>query len=168
MTTPPEHWLRGPVPAIPAGLQPVAHALLQARDEAAVALRDFPPSHLWERPAGTASVGFHLLHIAGVIDRLLTYARGESLDDGQRAYLAAETEPAEKTVEELLSGMSRAVDRALDEMRRLDETDLGDARPVGRLALPSTVRGLLFHAAEHTMRHLGQMIVTARVVSARE
>ena len=85
-----ETWLRGPVEGVPSLLQPVAHALLQAREETRALLRDFPPDLLWNCPAGLASVGFHLQHVSGVVDRLFTYARGESLSDQQRGSLAAE------------------------------------------------------------------------------
>ena len=75
----PEAWLRGPVEGVPDLLQPVAHALLQAKEETRTLLQNFPAELLWNRPAGLASVGFHLQHVAGVVDRLFTYARGESL-----------------------------------------------------------------------------------------
>ena len=97
-----EVWLRGPLPHVPPLLQPVAHALLQVREELATALHGFPPALLNERPAGLASVGFHLQHMAGVLDRLLTYARGEALTAGQLATLAAETEAdAERRTESM-------------------------------------------------------------------
>src|SRR5438067_404087 len=92
----PEVWLRGPLPDVPALLQPVAHALLQACEEVAAAMEDFSEERLWERPAGVASVGFHLQHLAGVVDRLFTYARGESLNEDQMRALAAEGKPDEK------------------------------------------------------------------------
>lgn len=75
----PEVWLRGPVTGIPSFLQPVAHALLQAREEVEALMMGYPEEHLWDRPAGMASVGFHLQHIAGVVNRLFTYARGNPL-----------------------------------------------------------------------------------------
>lgn len=160
-----EYWLRGPVDGVPSLLQPAAHALLQMRDEAHARLDGFDSSRLWERPAGMASVGFHLQHIAGVLDRLFTYARDESLSENQLAQLKREVEPAEVRVAELLSRLDVAVDTALKQLRSTDPSTLTDARFVGRAKLPSTVQGLLFHAAEHSMRHLGQMIVTAAVVS---
>ena len=76
----PEAWLRGPLPGISSVLQPVAHALVQAREEAETLMKDFPEEKLWDRPAGVASVGFHLQHFSGVLSRLFTYARGESLE----------------------------------------------------------------------------------------
>jgi uncharacterized damage-inducible protein DinB len=164
MTKRPEVWLRGPVEGVPALLQPVAHALLQAREEVDTALATLPDDRLWERPGGVASVGFHLRHLAGVIDRLFTYARGESLSDAQRAALTGEAEPGDVGVAELVVPFSDQVDRALDQLRATDERTLAEPREVGRQRLPSTVLGLLFHAAEHTQRHVGQLLVTARVV----
>ena len=86
----PEVWLRGTLPRIPGLLQPVAHALLQTREEVDAVMQGFPETHLWERPGGVASAGFHLQHLAGVLDRLFTYARGESLNEDQARALAAE------------------------------------------------------------------------------
>jgi len=85
-----EYWLSGPVENIPSLLQPVAHALLQAREEVRESVKDFPQSLLWHRPGGAASVGFHLQHLTGVLDRLFTYARGEHLNHQQLEYLKAE------------------------------------------------------------------------------
>lgn len=82
----PEVWLRGPIPDIPALLQPAAQALLQAREDVHKYTKDFPEALLWEKPDGRASVGFHLQHLSGVLDRMLTYARGESLSEKQFAF----------------------------------------------------------------------------------
>lgn len=161
----PEAWLRGPVAGVPDPLQPVAHALIQAREEARDVLCDFPAELLWTRPAGVASVGFHLQHIAGVIDRLFTYARGESLSDVQRQALAKEGSSSESSgsVNDLLSVLDAQVERALAQLRATEPRALVEVRRVGRKQLPSTMLGLLFHAAEHSQRHVGQMLVTARV-----
>ena len=162
----PEAWLRGPIEGVPDPLQPVAHALIQAREEARELLLDFPASLLWSRPAGLASVGFHLQHIAGVVDRLFTYARGESLSATQQVTLAQEgtqSESGNGGVDDLLGSLDAQVDRALDQLRDTRPDTLAETRPVGRRQLPATVLGLLFHAAEHTQRHVGQMLVTARV-----
>jgi hypothetical protein len=112
-----------------------------------------------------ASVGFHLQHVTGVVDRLFTYARGEALSDPQRETLAREGSPpiSGGSVPELLNALDAQVDRALNQLRTTPPQTLFDARHVGRQRLPSTVLGLLFHAAEHTQRHIGQMLVTARV-----
>jgi uncharacterized damage-inducible protein DinB len=161
----PEVWLRGPLPDIPALLQPVAHALLQAREEVIAEMASFPEELLWARPAGVASAGFHLQHLAGVIDRLFTYARGERLDERQAQALAAEGVPDPHIrIEELISAFETQVDRALEQLRRTEERTLTDYRAVGRAELPSTTLGLLVHAAEHTQRHVGQLLVTVRVL----
>ena len=146
-------------------LQPVAHALLQAREDVEDILRDFPDAFLWERPAGVASVRFHLQHLSGVLDRLLTYARGEALNEGQLRALAAEGEAfPEATTAGLLEIFRTGVEVALADLRTNSGEPLLEARAVGRARLPSTELGLLFHAAEHTQRHVGQLLVTARVV----
>jgi uncharacterized damage-inducible protein DinB len=161
----PEIWLRGPLPGVPALLQPVAHALLQARNEVADALTNFPDDRLWERPAGVASVGFHLQHLSGVLDRLLTYARVESLTDSQLAYLKAEGQPNDSlTVGGLLVSFDQRIEQTLAQLKSTAPPTLTDFRAVGGAGLPSTVLGLLFHAAEHTQRHTGQLLVTVRVV----
>ena len=160
-----EAWLKGPVEGVPSLLQPVAHALVQARAEARELLREFPADRLWEQPAGVASVAFHLQHMAGVVDRLFTYARGAALSEEQRRCLAAEGRaPESASVNQLLDDFDAQVDRALAQLRATSARTLTERRLVGRQQLPSTVMGLLFHAAEHTQRHLGQLLVTARVV----
>lgn len=164
----PEVWLRGPLPEVPPLLQPVAHALLQAREEVQELMTDFPAGRLAERPLGLASVGFHLRHLAGVLDRTFTYARGAALSEPQLAYLAAEGQPPahEGAVAELVAGFARQVDVAIAQLKATPESSLPEWRGVGRAQLPSTVIGLLVHAAEHTTRHVGQLLVTARLVQA--
>ncbi len=162
--TQPEVWLRGPVEGVPAALQPAAHALLQVKEEIADILADFPDDKLWERPAGVASVGFHLKHIPGVVDRLFTYARGEKLSSDQMRYLSSEAEETGESKDELIRAAQDRIDKAIDELRSIDPVTLPDFRGVGRKQLPSTVLGMLFHAAEHSERHLGQTLVTARVL----
>ena len=163
----PEVWLRGPLPAVPPLLQPVAHALLQAREEVAAIMANFPADKLAARPLGLASVGFHLRHLAGVLDRTFTYARGTALSATQLAYLAAEGQPPTHpgAVQELVQGFGQQVDSALTQLIATPEATLPEWRGVGRAQLPSTVMGLLVHAAEHTTRHVGQLLVTARVVN---
>jgi uncharacterized damage-inducible protein DinB len=161
----PEVWLRGPVSGVPALLQPVAHALLQAREEVVALMKDFPDEKLWTRPGGVASAGFHLQHFSGVLSRLFTYARGEALNPEQLQALAAEQAPsrADVTAHDLLQTFSVQIDRAIEELRATDERTLTEPRAVGRGKLPSTRLGLIVHAAEHTLRHVGQLLVTVRV-----
>lgn len=166
-----EAWLCGPVDGVPALLQPVAHALLQARDEASTLLEDFPEELLWERPAGVASVGFHLQHLTGVIDRLFTYAKGQLLSEEQLSFLYNEGKleyGKSQQLQDLLRDFSEQVELALEQLRSTDVATLTEPRGVGRAQVPSTVQGLLFHAAEHSMRHLGQLLVTARILRMKE
>jgi len=161
-----EVWLRGPLPDIPSLLQPVAHTLLQAREEVYAITQDFPESLLWERPAQVASIGFHLQHLSGVLDRLFTYARAEKLSEAQLAALAAEGKFTDRAphLEELVQQFNRQVDKALAQISKTQETELIQWRGVGRAQLPSTLLGLLVHAAEHTQRHVGQLLVTAEIL----
>jgi uncharacterized damage-inducible protein DinB len=160
-----EVWLRGPIDGIPPHLQPVAHALLQAREEVESWMTDFPDDALWLQPASVASVGFHLQHLSGVLSRLFTYARGEVLSDKQLQALEGEGRPFEGcTVAVLLTRFREQVDACLKQLRQTDERTLLESRGVGRKQIPSTVLGLLVHAAEHTQRHAGQLHVTMRVV----
>lgn len=166
-----EAWLEGPLEGVPKLLMPAAHALVQARRELHDAAQSVGHDELWQRPGGAAAVGFHLLHIAGAIDRLLTYARGEQLNDAQRDALRAETQPQPNaTASELLAAVDAAIERALDVIRSTPDSQLLEPRAVGRKQLPTNVIGLLFHIAEHTARHTGQTIATSKVVraSARE
>ena len=160
----PEVWLRGVrVEGVSSALQPVAHALLQALEEVQRAASTLSAEELWMRPGGAASTGFHLRHLAGSLDRLTTYARGEPLSPAQLAALRAEQEPG-APARALLAEVRAAVDAALRQLRATPDAVLDEPRPVGRGRLPSSVRGLLYHAGEHTARHAGQAITTARVV----
>ena len=164
-----EVWLRGPLVDIPGLLQPVAHALLQAREELNKLMVNFPEELLWEKPFGLASAGFHLQHLAGVINRLFTYARGGQLDLQQLADLTGEGKPVEKGPDfrHLVWIFDREVEKALAQLREADKLSLTDKREVGRSKLPSTVIGLYFHAAEHTMRHIGQLLVTVKILMSK-
>jgi uncharacterized damage-inducible protein DinB len=164
-TSLPEAWLRGPVEGVPPLLMPVAHALLHAREDATRALTDLIPEQIWASRGG-ASIGFHVRHLAGALDRLLTYARGEALTPEQRKAAATEGSPGDPPADSasLSAELERAIDRALMQVRATPQDSLLDARTVGRQQLPSTVMGLLFHAAEHAARHAGQAITTARLL----
>jgi uncharacterized damage-inducible protein DinB len=165
-TRQPEVWLRGPIPGVPPLLQPVAHSLLQCREELATHLASLSSEQIRARPSGAASIAFHVRHAAGSLDRLFTYARGESLSAAQRAALLAEAQPdaAADDAAALLAGFDDAIERALEQLRTTTDTALLDGRAVGRAQLPSTVLGLLFHAAEHTQRHVGQAVTTMKVL----
>ena len=160
-----EYWLSGPIPDVPALLQPAAHALLQSVREVKEYLSDFPGEQLWEKPFGRASVGFHLRHLTGVLDRLLTYAKKESLSEAQLKFLKNEGNGnGAPSYQQLISEFEDKVNEALAYFKTLPESTLTEERFVGRKKLPSTIIGLLFHAAEHSQRHVGQLLVTVSVL----
>jgi len=166
--TEPEVWLTGPVDGVPSYLQPAAHALLQARAEVSALAPSVNATVLWRRK-GTASAGFHLLHLAGALDRLFTYARDERLNDAQKAAARAEADDhPELDAAALVKIVSDAVDRALIQLRTTDPATLLDGRRIGRAGLPSTVIGCLFHGAEHSTRHAGQFISTVKIFQGLE
>jgi uncharacterized damage-inducible protein DinB len=162
----PEAWQRGPVHGIPDQLQPVAHALIGAAEDVADAVEGLTAEQFWLSPGGAAPIGFHVMHLAGSTDRLFTYARGETLSDTQKTALAAErTVPDPRPpAADLVRAWQETVQRALAQLARTADEELGAPRGVGRMAVPSNVRGLLFHAAEHATRHVGQIVTTAKII----
>ena len=161
MSALPEIWLTGPVPEVPALLQPVAHALLQVQRELKEILVDFPEQKLWEKPKGMASVGFHLQHLSGVLDRLFTYAKSEVLTETQLLFLKNEgVENSAITIEKLIQQFDLQVAKSISQLKNTQPETLTEVRFVGRKQIPSTHIGLLFHATEHSTRHLGQLLVT--------
>jgi hypothetical protein len=166
MSSQPEYWLRGPVAGVDPMLMPAAHALLQAREDIEHLAATIADPALWQRPGGAASAGFHLQHLAGSLDRLFTYARGEALNDRQRDELRAEGTPAPASM--LIERTLATIDRAVQQLRSTPANTLFDAREVGRAKLPATVIGLLFHGAEHTARHVGQLVTTLKVVNGSQ
>ena len=163
-----EVWQRGPLQEMPGLLQPIAHALLQAVEELEEMMNNFSDELLWQRPANVASPGFHLQHLSGVLDRVFTYARNEPLTDFQLAQLHDEDVAPQQnvTVQSLLQRFKRQIKTAIIQLQNTDEDTLKEYRGVGRKQLPSTVIGLLVHAAEHTMRHVGQLSVTVKILKA--
>jgi uncharacterized damage-inducible protein DinB len=163
----PEYWLRGAIAGVVPLLQPVAHSLLQAREDVAAALSRMPLDRLWSTTHGAASIGFHAKHLCGSLDRLFSYARGDALTAPQLAYLQTERDPGTPPADAaaLVALVDEAVERAIGQLRRTTTATLTDPRAVGRQRLPSTVIGLLVHAAEHTTRHAGQIITTAKILA---
>jgi uncharacterized damage-inducible protein DinB len=162
-----EVWMRGPIKDIPILLQPVAHALLQADEELFALFEDFPKEKLWIRPMGLASIAFHLQHICGVIDRMFTYANQEPLSKKQFDYLEMEgKEDDQIDTTHLLNHLHQQIMIAMEMLKNIKDEALPTYRVLGRKKIPTTLIGLLFHAAEHTQRHVGQAIVTRRIVLA--
>ncbi|MEO8766706.1 MAG: DinB family protein [Ginsengibacter sp.] len=161
-----EVWQRGPIENIPALLQPVAHALLQAREELSDMMNTFPENLLWERPCGVASPAFHLQHLTGVLDRLFTYGRKQALSSDQLYALSIEGNQHEtlSSLVELIELFDKQVDLSINELSHVNIDTLTEARTIGRKKIPTTLIGLYVHAAEHTMRHIGQLLVTTKVL----
>ncbi len=145
-------------------VMPAAHALMQAAEDIPSAVSGLTTEQLWARPGGAASVGFHLQHVTGSIDRLLTYARGEMLSDAQLSALRAEQMKESGDAAGFARQAVAAIRETIDVMRETPPGTYLEAREVGRERLVTTVLGLLVHVAEHTQRHTGQIIATAQVV----
>ncbi len=175
--TPPqetEAWQRGPVQGFAPLLMPIVHTLIQVQEDLQHLVGTVPQEHVWQRPGGAASIAFHVSHTGGALDRLFTYARGEALSDAQRAAARAEGRPSfahgaseggAATLADLVAEVNATIERAFDQLRSTTADSLLDERKVGRAGLPSNVLGLLFHAAEHCTRHVGQAITTAKILA---
>jgi uncharacterized damage-inducible protein DinB len=157
-----EPWLRGTNTDIPAVGRAVLHALQLADEDLRKWCRDLSDFELSSQPAGGASVAFQIRHISGSLDRLLTYAEGRNLSDEQMARLRTELAPGVKR-EVLFAELSAALADAAIRVRALARKNLEEARTVGKKLLPTTLGGLLVHIAEHTQRHVGQAITTAKL-----
>ena len=166
MTTPVEVWLRGPIDGIVPVLQPAAHAIVQVGEDILPLVGDLTPDQLWVRPGGAAAIGYHLLHVPGSLDRLLTYSRGAVLNPVQLKELAAERTAYDDRpdLDVLRARFAAAIDAAVAYLRTVPEASLLTVREVGRKRLPSTTLGLIFHAAEHASRHAGQVVTLSRVI----
>ncbi len=161
----PEPWLRGPIPDVHPLVAPVLYAFQQAREDLAAATEALSAAQIWASPRGLASVGFHIRHIAGSTERLTAYLEGRALTAEQLAAGEAEAKPG-ATRHELLSAADAAFRYTESVVRAIDPATLAEPRHVGRQRLPTTVIGLLTHIAEHTQRHTGQAVTTAKWVLA--
>ena len=167
MVAQPEPWLRGSVEGFEPLVMPIVHALMQVREDLESLVASVPAEHVWQRPGGAASIGFHIRHLGGALDRLLTYARGEMLSETQTAAARSESDPGDPapSLSEVAEGTYASINHALDQLRATSHEKLLVPRKVGRAGLPSTTLGLLFHAAEHSTRHAGQAISTAKILA---
>ena len=161
----PEPWMRGPIAGVDPLLAPVLYSFQQAREDLRRWTEGLSSAQLWATPYGFGSVGFHMRHIAGSVDRLMSYLQGKPLDAAQFATLRTEHEAGGAGRDELLALVDAAFDDAERVVRALDPDTLCEPRGVGRQQLPTTVIGLLFHIAEHTQRHLGQAISGAKLAA---
>lgn len=158
-----EAWLRGPIEGVPPHLMPVFHSFLMVREDLAQYTEGLTTEDVWRRTGAIPSLGFHLRHIAHSVDRLITYLCGDQLSDAQIATLKQESEPATTSLAELLAEIDEHLNDAERRIRAIDASMLNEPRYIGKKRLPSTVLGLLVHVAEHTQRHLGQAITTAKL-----
>jgi|CZKS01.1.fsa_nt_gi uncharacterized damage-inducible protein DinB len=165
METLPEPWLRGPVPGVNPLIAPILYAFQQAREDLAMHTSGLTTEQIWATPHGLGSVGFHIGHIAGSTDRLITYLQGEQLSEAQMTALQAEHQLG-ASLDELLGALHSSFQHAEAVVRSLNAANLTQPREVGRKRLPTTVIGLFTHIAEHTQRHVGQAISAAKLARA--
>ena len=163
-----EPWLNGAIDGMPKMLMPAAHALMQAQEDIARHAGNLTAEELWMKPNGAPSAGFHLLHINGSIDRLLTYTKGEALSPAQFEFLKREQESEQnEAAEALIEAVNHRISETLNFMRSLSETEYFAERFVGRAKLKTNVFGLIFHIAEHTQRQVGSLIVVSKIVKSK-
>ncbi|WP_446743696.1 DinB family protein [Silvibacterium acidisoli] len=159
----PEPWLRGTYTDVPAVLRGVLHALDLAREDVVRWTDGFSAEQFHAKPHGLPAISFHMRHIARSLDRLLTYAEGNQLNEEQLTALKTEADSSISQAE-ILSEFHEALDKAAERIRAFSKADLEHPRGVGRKQLPTTIGGLLVHIADHTQRHMGQVVTTAKVV----
>jgi hypothetical protein len=166
-----EPWLRGPLSDVHPLLAPTLHSFAQVREDLAHWTEGLTEAEIWSRPHGLAPVGFHLRHIAGSVERLTAYIRGEQLTPKQLEAIPQEGDPSpgrSTSLDELLDEVNEALHQSEQVIRALDPTTLQEPRSVGRKQLPTTVIGLVVHLAEHSQRHVGETIVTAKLARMLE
>jgi hypothetical protein len=163
----PEPWMRGPIAGVSPLVAPILYTFQHAREDLAKYTEGLTTEQIWARPHGFGSVGFHIRHIGGSTDRLITYLQGEDLTAKQLELLKNESSPGAGR-DALFREMEESFSRAETVVRSLDVGKLTEPRGVGRKKLPSTVTGLLVHTAEHIQRHIGQAISAAKLARAVE
>lgn len=163
MLNQPEPWMRGPIEGLEPLVAPVFYSFTQVREELAHYTEGLTTEQVWRHSDSLPTLGFHLRHIAGSVDRLMTYLMEGEISAEQIAYLKSEGEPG-ASLDELLAGVDAAFVKAEAQLRTIKAEDIHAPRYIGRKRLPTSVLGLLVHVAEHTQRHLGQSITTAKVV----
>jgi uncharacterized damage-inducible protein DinB len=161
----PEPWLRGTLTDVPPVQRAVLHALELAREDLERWTKDLSDAEINAQPGGIASLAFHLRHLSRSIDRLLTYAEGAQLSGDQIAALKTELNPG-ATKKEIWDELIAQFGRSDQRIRAFSPAQLEQPRHVGKKQLPTTVGGLLVHVADHTQRHVGQAITTAKIVMA--
>jgi uncharacterized damage-inducible protein DinB len=160
-----EPWMRGTHAEVPAVGRAVLHALELALDDITKWTEGLTDAEVHAQPLGLPSVAFHLRHIARSVDRLLTYAEGGQLSAEQLAALKSE-QAGEESLAELIAEVEISFSNADTRIRTLASADFNTFRGVGRKQLPTSIGGALVHTADHTQRHVGQVVTTAKVLKA--
>ncbi len=161
--TSPEPWMRGTHTDVPVASRAVIHALELAQEEIARWCESLHAEEIFVRPFDLPSVSFQLKHIARSVDRILCYAEGHALSEAHLAALKSE-QSRDASLSELLAEVEASLEQAKVRVRALAAGDLDAPRGVGRKQLPTTVGGAMIHVAEHTQRHIGQLIATVKVL----
>lgn len=164
MTERVEPWLRGTLTEVDAVRRGVLHALELAAEDIARWCDPLNGEEIESRPLGLPSVGFQIRHIARSLDRLLTYAEGQQLTERQLKNLKSEEKFVDR--EATLVEFAEAIEISVKRIRAFSPAKYGESRLVGRKKLPTNLGGLLVHIADHTQRHVGQAVTTAKVVMA--
>jgi len=160
-----EPWLRGTHAEVPAVGRAVLHALELGLDDLTKWTEGLTDVEVHSQPLGLPSLAFHLRHIAGSVDRILSYAEGNQLTAEQLAVLKSE-QVGEEALTELLAAVEGSFSNAAERVRVLATADFNTFRGVGRKQLPTSIGGALIHVADHTQRHVGQSVTTAKVLVA--
>lgn len=163
MLNQPESWMRGPIEGLEPLVAPVFYTFTQVREELAHYTEGLTTEQVWRQVNELPALGFHLRHIGGSVDRLMTYLMEGEITPEQISYLKSEGEPG-ASLEELLAGVDAAFAKAEGQLRTIKGASIHEPRYIGRKKLPTSVLGLLVHISEHTQRHLGQSITTAKLV----
>jgi uncharacterized damage-inducible protein DinB len=161
-----EPWLRSPLPNIIDELQPVAAMFIAAKEDILRAVEGLSADAVWKKANGAASIGFHMLHLAGATDRLMSYAEGEALTEAQKADLTAERDADETrpSLDHLTKKISDAMEAAVVRLEGITTEQLSTTRELGRAKVPTSMRALILHAGEHASRHAGQIVTTSKIV----
>jgi uncharacterized damage-inducible protein DinB len=160
-----EPWLRGTHADVPAVGRAVMHAFDLALDDLTKWTEGLTDGEVHAHPLGLPSLAFHLRHIARSTDRLLSYAEGNQLSAEQLTALKAE-QTGEESLAALLAEVEISFSNAADRVRVLATANFDTFRGVGRKQLPTSIGGALVHVADHTQRHVGQVVTTAKVLKA--
>ncbi len=166
MSSPPEPWLQGTLTDLPVLQRAVLHSLQMAQEDTAKWCSGLDDHEIHARPFGLPPVAFQLRHIARSLDRFCSYAEAASLTQEQLAALAAEMENS-GTRASIIGELEASLDNTRKRLDKIIRRPLDTPVEIGRKRLPTTLAGLLVHAAEHTQRHVGQAITTAKVIVAQ-